>query len=76
MLHVGGELVPAYHYYVDRTLSGSQSGFEHYDMWCSVLDGLPLRTDRHVTVKSPSPIGAVTYTENGTYALASLTPQR
>jgi len=75
-LRVGSELIPAYHYSVDRTLSGSQSGFERYDMWYSVLDGLPLKTDRHVTVKSPSPIGAVTYTENGTYALASLTPER
>jgi len=74
-LHVGTEAVPTYHYYVDRSLSGSQSGFERYDTGYSVLDGLPVKTDRHVSVKSPSPIGTVTYTENGTYALTSLTPQ-
>jgi hypothetical protein len=75
-LRVGTELVPAYHYSVTRALSGSQSGSERLDMWYSVLDGLPVKSDRHVDVKSPSPIGTVTYRENGTYALASLTPQR
>lgn len=74
-LRIGGEVVPAYHYSVDRTLSGDQSGSEHYDMWYSVLNGLPLKTDRRVTVESPSPIGAVTYTEHGTYTLSSLTPR-
>jgi len=74
-LQIGSELVPVYHYYVDRTLSGSQSGFERYDMWYSVLDGLPVKTDRHVDVKSPSPIGTVTYMENGTYSLTLLTPK-
>lgn len=74
-LRVGGEVVPAYRYSVDRTLSGSQSGSERYDVWYSVLNGLPVKTDRHVTVRSPSPIGTVTYTENGTYALSSLAPQ-
>ena len=75
-LRIGGEVVPVYHYSVDRTLTGDQSGSEHYDMWYSVLDGLPLKTVRRVTVKSPSPIGAVTYTEKGAYTLNSLTPRR
>jgi hypothetical protein len=73
---VGAELVPAYHYSVDRALSGSQSGYERYDIWYSALDGLPVKTDRHVMVKSPSPIGTVTYTESGAYTLTSLKPQR
>jgi hypothetical protein len=75
-LHVGSELVPAYHYSVKRTVTGSQSGSERYDIWYSVLDGLLVKSDRHAEVKSPSPVGTVTYTENGTYALTSLTPQR
>jgi hypothetical protein len=74
-LRIGSRLVPAYHYSVNRTLSGSQAGSEWYDIWYSVLDGLPVKTDRHLNVKSSSPIGAVTYIENGTYTLASLTPQ-
>jgi hypothetical protein len=74
-LRIRGEVVPAYHYNADRTLSGSQSGSERYDIWYSVLNGLPVKTDRHVKVTSPSPIGDVTYTENGTYTLTSLTPR-
>lgn len=74
-VRVGHTMVSAYHYVVDRTVTGSQSGHEHYDMWYSVRDGLPLKTDRRVTVKSPSPVGAVTYSEAGTYALISLVPQ-
>lgn len=75
-LTIGSALIPTYHYSVNRVLSGSQSGSERYDIWYSVLDGLPAKTDRHVDVKSPSPIGAVTYTESGTYTLTSLTPLR
>ena len=75
-LRVGDDLVPVYHYSVSRTLSGSQTGSERYDVWYSVVNGLPVKTDRHVTVRSPSPIGAVTYTERGEYSLASLTPRR
>ncbi len=68
-------MVPSYHYRIERTLSGSQTGFERYDTWYSVLDGLPMKTDRRVEVHSPSPIGSVTYTEHGNYILTSLTPQ-
>ena len=75
-LRVGSELVPVYHYSVERTITGSQTGHERYQMWYSVLDGLPVKTDRQVEVKSPSPIGDVTYVEKGSYALTSLTPQR
>jgi hypothetical protein len=75
-LRIASGLVSAYHYSVDRTLSGSQIGSERYEIWYSVLDGLPVKTDRHVEVNSPSPIGAVTYTETGTYTLTSLTPLR
>lgn len=75
-LEVGTEAVSTYHYSVDRTLTGSQSGRERYDIWYSVRDGLPIRVEREVEVKSPSPVGAVTYTEQGRYALASLTPRR
>jgi hypothetical protein len=75
-IRVGEARVPAYHYRIARELSGSQTGSERYDMWYSVLDGLPVQTDRHVVVHSPSPIGTVTYTENGRYTLSSLVPRR
>ena len=73
---VAGEDVAAYHYRVERSVSGSQTGSEHYDMWFSALDGLPVKTERSVEVHSPSPIGTVTYTEQGSFTLDSITPRR
>ena len=75
-VRVGSDLVPAYHYRVERTVSGSQTGSERDDVWYSVLDGLPIRSVRSVVVHSPSPIGTVTYTEQGSYGLTSLVPRR
>jgi len=72
---VGKDAVPAYRYRVERTITGSQTGTERYDMWYSVADGMPVRTNRQVVVHSPSPIGTVTYTENGSYTLTALQPK-
>lgn len=71
---VGRTAVPAYEYRIERTITGSQTGSERVRVWYSARDGLPLRIDRTVRVESPSPIGAVTYTEHGTCVLASLEP--
>lgn len=74
-VEVEGEPVRAYRYRADRVLSGDQTGTETVDTWFRVPDGLPLRATRSVRVESPSPIGAVTYTEEGTYTLTSLAPR-
>lgn len=74
-LKVGTDSVPTYHYHVERTVTGSQNGTEKDEIWFSVADGLPVRTDRQVVVHSPSPIGTVTYTESGSYSLVSLKPK-
>lgn len=74
-LAIGDEEVEAYHYLQERTMSGSQTGSEHVDVWFAVSNGLPLQLEKDVAVESPSPIGAVTYTEQGTYTLSSLEPQ-
>ena len=75
-VEVGDESVRAYHYLSERTMSGDQSGTEHTDTWFALSDGMPVKTERVVKAKSPSPIGDVTYTERGTYTLTSLRPRR
>jgi hypothetical protein len=75
-VRVGREVVDAYHYRAERTLSGDQSGTDRFETWYRVLDGLPVRYERDTSVESSSPIGAVTYTEHGRYTLSSLTPRR
>ena len=74
-LEVGGESISVYHYHYDRTLSGDQSGLDVFDTWFGVRDGLPIRFEHDVEVKSPSPIGDVTYIEQGSYLLTSVEPR-
>ena len=75
-VEVAGRPTRAYRYLSERTLSGDQTGTEMSETWFRVPDGLPLSATRDVRVESPSPIGAVMYTEQGTYRLTSLVPQR
>lgn len=73
---VGGEPVRAHHVRRERTFGGAQSGEELNDFWFAVDDGLPLRNERSITVRSDSPIGTVTFTEEGEFTLTSLAPQQ
>jgi hypothetical protein len=75
-LRIAGSPVEADHYRVDRTLSGSQTGTEHSELWYAARDGLPLRIRRDIRVESPSPLGAVVYTERGMLTIGSLRPER
>jgi hypothetical protein len=74
-LEIGGESISTYHYRYDRTLSGDQSGVDVFEMWFRVRDGLPIRFEHDVEVKSPSPVGDVTYIEHGSYLLTSVEPR-
>ena len=74
-VEVGDETVDALHYRVDRTLSGDQDGTESTQYWFHPRTALPLRAVRAITVASPSPLGDITYTEEGRYRLTSLTPR-
>jgi hypothetical protein len=40
-----------------------------------VKDGLPLRNERTVTVKTDTVVGSSTYTEHGRFELTSLVPR-
>ena len=72
---VGGVAVPVYHFRTEGRVGGAQSGTETSEEWVSRATGLPVRNDRRNDVASDSPIGKVTYTERGTFTLASLAPR-
>lgn len=73
-LDIGGTQVAALHYHRLRNLTGSQTGTEDVNVWFDAATGLPLRNQRAITVHSDSLIGGVTYEENGSFQLASMSP--
>ncbi len=72
---VGDEEVVALHYHQVRTMSDSQSGRQVEDFWFRASDGLPLRNTRSASIDSDSPVGAITYSEEGEWQLTSLEPR-
>ena len=58
-----------------REMSDAQSGRQVEDFWFRASDGLPLRNTRSASIGSDSPVGAVTYAEEGEWRLTSLTPR-
>jgi hypothetical protein len=75
-LSIGGKAVDAYHVRSARAESGDQHGTDRSDSWFAVRDGMLLKLVRNIEVRSPSPIGSVTYTEHGSFVLTSLAPRR
>ncbi|MFM8303042.1 MAG: hypothetical protein ACKOA9_01900 [Actinomycetota bacterium] len=75
-LDVGGRVVPAYHYRLQRTLAGDQTGTEDTHEWYATATGLLLRATHDSRVASPSPFGDVVYTEVGEFRLRSTRPRR
>ncbi len=73
---IDGEEVEAIHLRYRNDFSGAQTGQEDLELWLSIADGLPLRGERTVTIDSDSPVGTVTYTEEGTWSLRSTVPDR
>lgn len=72
---VGDEDVPALHYHQVRRMSDAQSGPQVEDFWFRATDGLPLRNTRSASVDSDSPVGAITYSEEGQWHITSLQPR-
>ena len=74
-VRVGDVAVPTVEERQTATVSGAQTGHVVTDWWFSMSTGLPVRLDRHRVVHSQSPIGTVTYTEDGSGVLTSLKPR-
>ena len=73
-LQIGGEEVSAHHYRQSRTITGAQTGEQTVELWIEAESGLPLRSARSFEVGSDSPVGTITYTENGWWQLSSRRP--
>jgi len=74
MLVVDGTEVTALHLSNERVLTGGQEGDERTDTWFRA-DGLLVRYERDIEVRTASPVGAITYTEAGYFELTDLHPQ-
>jgi len=74
-LRIGGTVVPTIHELQLVTLTGGQRGRVREDWWFTVRSGLPVRVERQITLLSNSPVGTITYSEVGSWQMASLRPQ-
>jgi hypothetical protein len=74
-LRIGRSVVPTVHELQRITLKGGQRGSIIEDWWFTAASGLPVRMDRHITIKSSSPIGTITYREAGSWQITSLQPR-
>lgn len=75
-LTIDAMTVPAFHYRESDVLSGPQRGTTTIDYWYSVENMLLLRMERQINLRTDSPVGEVTYKEDGEWQLSSLTPTR
>jgi len=73
-LTIGSTPVRAIHQTRRQILTGAQKGEIDEEWWFAADTGLPLRSSRRYELKTPSPLGTITYTENGSWALTSLQP--
>lgn len=74
-LRIGTSDIPTVQEVQDLTLSGAQHGTVKENWWFSARSGLPVRMNRQITVLSSSPVGTVTYHENGSWKMESLQPR-
>ncbi len=75
-IEVESTQVPVFHYRETDALTGPQRGTTTIDYWYSVQDMLLIRMERHIDLRTDSPVGDVTYKEDGEWQLSSLTPAR
>jgi len=73
-LTIGHVTVRAVHEVQRTTVTGPQTGSAVENWWYSASSGLPLRMQREISIHSHSPVGTVTYTEAGSWQMASLKP--
>lgn len=75
VLEVDGRPVETRRHHQERTIAGAQTGTNVVEVWFAVDDHIPIRMERTVRIDSDSPVGTVTYTEEGTWQLTSLVPR-
>lgn len=75
-LTIGGTKVDAVHLRITSTQGGERSGGGTEDRWVRAVTNLVLRARVHDNVRSPSPVGAVTYKQDFDITMKSLTPAR
>jgi hypothetical protein len=73
-LLIGGAAVSAVHEHEQTLMSGTQTGTVAEDWWYDARTGLPLRMERHIALATPSPLGNIHYTEDGSWEMTSLQP--
>jgi len=69
-VEVAGTTVEALHLRDHRVVSGAQSGTEDFDLWLTE-QGLALQGRQRIVVESDSPLGRITYTQEGAFVLVS-----
>ena len=74
-LRIRDSIVPTVHELQRIALTGGQKGTIIEDWWFAANSGLPVRMDRHITIRTNSPIGTITYREVGSWQITSLQPQ-
>jgi hypothetical protein len=73
-VRVGNDTVDAMHFRDRGVVSDAQTGTESFDLWITSA-GLIVRGRQHIVVDSDSPIGKVTYTQDGEFSLVRGTPE-
>jgi len=74
-VRVGSSTVVTAHELQQTTLSGVQTGAVTENWWFDVATGLPVQVERQIIIHTNSPLGAITYSESGSWQMASLTPR-
>jgi len=72
---IAGTDVVTLHFHEVTHFSGSQTGYNISDTWCSTANGLPVRGWWKTVVTSPTFLGTSTLSGTGDYKLLSLTPR-
>lgn len=75
MLMIGSENVEAFHFREIDALTGPQNGTTQIDYWYDTKNLLLLKLVRTVSLRTDSPVGDITYKENGEVTLLTRIPR-
>ena len=73
-LRIDDDEVSTHHYRQTQTITGAQTGTQTIELWIETESGLPMRSERSFQVGSSSPVGTITYSEDGWWQLSSRRP--